>query len=160
MGKALDLVGQKFNLLSVREMLPGIKCLCDCECGTVGYVANRYTVKSGGTKSCGCLVGGQYHKSHGESIKGQWTPEYRAWSNAITRCHNPNATRFKNWGGRGIIVCDEWRESYPAFLAHVGRKPTPKHSLDRWPNPDGHYEPGNVRWATGIEQANNRRKAA
>lgn len=154
--RKLELTGQTFNLLTVRAMLPDAKCVVDCACGTVGIVRNAYTVKSGGTKSCGCLNDKPHHETHGESAAGKWTPEYRAWVNAITRCHNPNATRFKNWGGRGIIVCEEWRNSYPAFLAHVGRRPSPKHSLDRYPNPDGNYEPGNVRWATLIEQANNR----
>lgn len=68
-------------------------------------------------------------------------------------------SKYEHYGGRGITVCERWRESYPAFLADVGRKPSPQHSLDRIDN-DGHYEPGNVRWATAKQQANNRRKAA
>jgi hypothetical protein len=75
----------------------------------------------------------------------------------ITRCHNPNATRYKDWGGRGITVCEEWRNNYEAFLAHIGRKPSPRHSIDRFPNNSGNYEPGNVRWATPREQNLNQR---
>lgn len=75
----------------------------------------------------------------------------------LTRCFNPKATRFENYGGRGIAVCDSWRNSFEAFLADMGRKPSPAFSLDRINN-DGNYEPGNCRWATASEQAFNRRR--
>lgn len=72
---------------------------------------------------------------------------------AKTRCFDPNNAHFDRYGGRGIAMCKEWRHDFAAFLAHVGPKPTPQHSLDRWPNNDGNYEVGNVRWATRKEQA-------
>lgn len=81
--------------------------------------------------------------------------EYRLWSSMITRCTNP---KFKDWhlyGGRGITVCERWRRSFAAFFVDVGARPSQHHSLDRWPDPDGNYEPGNVRWATGTEQCRN-----
>lgn len=99
----------------------------------------------------------RHHTAHGESRKGNWTPEYRAYVNMMTRCYNPKSTRYKNWGGRGVRVCEEWHHNYPAFLAHIGRRPSPKHSLDRWPNAAGNYEPGNVRWASPKQQARNQR---
>lgn len=74
----------------------------------------------------------------------------------ITRCYCRGAHNFHLYGGRGIRVCDGWRHDFAAFLADVGPKPGSKHSLDRI-DPDGHYEPGNVRWATPIEQSRNRR---
>jgi hypothetical protein len=76
----------------------------------------------------------------------------------LTRCRNPRNARYKDYGGRGITVCEAWR-SFEAFLADMGRRPSPAHSLDRREN-DGNYEPGNCRWATPEEQANNRRVAA
>lgn len=75
----------------------------------------------------------------------------------IQRCTNPNATNWHNYGGRGIQVCDEWMKSFETFYAHIGPKTTPRHSVDRFPNQNGNYEPGNVRWATPREQANNMR---
>lgn len=75
----------------------------------------------------------------------------------LTRCRNPRCEHWPNYGGRGIAVCDRWAESFEAFLADVGRRPTPQHTLDR-KEVNGHYEPGNVRWATPKEQALNRRR--
>jgi hypothetical protein len=74
------------------------------------------------------------------------------------RCGNPKNAKYDIYGGCGITVCERWRE-YVNFLADLGRAPSPTHSLDRWPNPDGNYEPGNVRWATAEEQRANRRDA-
>lgn len=94
---------------------------------------------------------------HGESKPG--TAEYRSWASMWRRCEDPKAIGWKRYGGRGIRVCEEWRD-YRVFLAALGRKPTPSHSIDRWPDNDGDYKPGNVRWATASEQARNRQKRA
>jgi hypothetical protein len=83
------------------------------------------------------------------------TPEYRAWINMKSRCYNPGTPGFDRYGGRGITVCDEWRENFEVFFANVGHRPSPEHSLDRWPDPDGNYEPNNTRWATREEQSRN-----
>jgi hypothetical protein len=74
----------------------------------------------------------------------------------IQRCTNPRATSFKNYGARGIVVCDRWRTSFEAFLADMGPRPSAQHSLDRREN-NGNYEPGNCRWSTKIEQVRNSR---
>lgn len=91
-------------------------------------------------------------KTHGLSRK---IPEYRAWINMKSRCYNSTTTGFDRYGGRGIVVCDAWRESFEAFYQDVGSRPTSRHSLDRWPDPNGNYEPGNVRWATRAQQNRN-----
>ena len=84
------------------------------------------------------------------------TPEHRAWIAMRQRCNDPNYHAYADYGGRGIRVCERW-DSFELFLEDVGHKPSPDLSLDRFPNNDGNYEPGNVRWATPVEQSQNRR---
>jgi hypothetical protein len=86
-----------------------------------------------------------------------YTPEHVAWTAMWDRTTNPNNNSFPRYGGRGIRVCDEWRD-FAVFYHDMGPKPTPDHSLDRYPDNDGNYEPGNVRWATDAEQTHNRHR--
>lgn len=81
------------------------------------------------------------------------TPEYRSWEHMRDRCGNPRSKKYPRYGGRGIRVCAEWQVSFDAFFAYVGPRPSPAHTLDRFPNNDGDYEPNNVRWATKQEQS-------
>ena len=94
---------------------------------------------------------------HGEAVDGAWTPEYRAWMGMKARCFTPTNPKYPRYAGRGITVCSEWlgEDGYARFLAHTGRRPSPLHSIDRIDN-DRNYEPGNVRWATRQEQAQNK----
>lgn len=85
------------------------------------------------------------------------TSEYGIWSGMRKRCENPKCPAFKRYGGRGIVVCERWRASFADFLADMGPRPSPKHSLDRI-DVNGNYEPGNVRWATAATQARNTRR--
>lgn len=100
------------------------------------------------------LQNGRFDVEHGESHLTM-TPEYRAWKSMMARCYTPSAKGFENYGGRGIRVADQWH-SYDCFVAEAGRRPSVFHSLDRIKN-DLNYEPGNVRWATRLEQNNNKR---
>jgi hypothetical protein len=96
---------------------------------------------------------------HGECERTedyQISVEYRCWLRMLDRCDRPTEPTYKWYGGRGITVCQRWRDNFGDFLADMGRKPTKRHSLDRIDS-NGHYEPGNCRWATWNEQGRNRR---
>ena len=94
--------------------------------------------------------------SHGDARRGRKTADWRCWSGMIRRCEEPQNKCYANYGGRGIKVCERWRNDYATFLADMGRKPSSRHSIDRIDN-DGDYEPSNCRWATNSEQQKNKR---
>jgi hypothetical protein len=161
-----ELIGARFGRLLVVSELPKLpdasgrmrrRFMCRCDCGVEKDVNGEH-LSAGRTCSCGCFrreTVSKLRTKHGETKSGT-TPEYESWAHIVQRCTNPANKDFKHYGGRGITICDEWRNDYAAFLAHVGRKPSPKHSIDRIKN-DGNYEPGNVRWATQSMQVANRR---
>lgn len=147
-----DLTGRRFGKWAVIERrgndaVRSALWLCRCDCGTERLRSSR-DLRVDKSRSCGCskLTRGGDSES----------PEYAAWGAMIKRCCNPNVSNYADYGGRGILVCDEWRASYEMFLGHVGRRPSSEYSIGRIDN-DGNYEPGNVRWETREQQNNNSR---
>jgi hypothetical protein len=124
-----------------------------CKCGTRAVVRGN-CLRSGHSRSCGCLVSKTPHRTHGNSSPD--SPEYGTWKEIMKRCHSPRDVRFQHYGGRGIKVCMRWRRSFAAFLVDMGRRPSPKHLIARIDD-EGDYRPSNCRWATVKKQRANRR---
>ncbi|MFY9952108.1 hypothetical protein [Bradyrhizobium sp.] len=101
---------------------------------------------------------GERRVRHGDARRGAKTAEWRCWVGIRQRCYDANYRVFKNYGARGIKVCDRWLESYENFLADMGRKPSAAHSIDRI-DVNGNYEPANCRWATTSQQNSNQRRS-
>ena len=160
MSKALNLTGQRFGMLVALEKAEkkttkhvDWKCLCDCGKLTTVRADN---LKNGNIKSCGChmpLSTADTHTTHGMS----YTRLYKTWCNMKSRCYNEHTKHFMHYGGRGIKVCDEWKDSFEAFMQWaLSNGYSDALTIDRI-DVDGNYEPSNCRWATMLAQNRNKR---
>lgn len=164
-----DLIGKTFGYLTI---LSGAECyikpngsretrvLCECKCGRVkSYII--HCLKNGHTKSCGCFKVEQLGKAsitHGQSRVGKSTLEYRVWTGIKARTTNSNVKAFKDYGGRGILMCQEWLNSFETFLIDMGKIPSQKHSIERRKVNEG-YNKENCYWANRHQQMANRRNS-
>ena len=168
--KLIDLTGKTFTRLTVKSYVGRIGHAahwdCTCSCGAE-VRANGEALKAGTLKSCGCFRSDRMATltlKHGARAHGDGgacgrikSPEYKVWDGMKQRCCNPMASGYRFYGALGVSVCKEWISDFEAFLSYVGQRPSSRHSIDRYPNQGGNYEPGNVRWATSLEQARNRK---
>jgi hypothetical protein len=154
-----NLTGQRYGAVTVTRFLgkQQNKAYWEyrCDCGNVGSTASGNLKLK---KSCGChqrKALAARNRTHGYTTKNARTPEYIVWAGMRARCLNPNEPAFHLYGGRGITICESWKDDFRAFLEDMGPRPSMDHSIDRIEN-DGNYEPGNCRWATWKQQQNNR----
>jgi len=158
--KFIDFTNRTFTRLTAinraeNDKTGHVQWNCVCTCGNKVVVPAK-SLKTGNNKSCGCLKK-ELDKTRGITHGLSKTPEYHAWDNIKGRCYNINDKRFSDYGGRGITVCEEWKNDFLAFYNCVGPRPSKKHSIDRIDN-DGDYRQGNVKWSTAKEQQNNTRQ--
>ena len=153
----IDLKGQTFGYLEVLEIASTIptKWLCRCYCSNL-HITTGQCLRNGTSTSCGCKTSellSEAKKTHGLHD----TPEHGVWAGMKQRCYNKNTDAYKNYGGRGITVCAEWKDDFAQFYTDMGKRPDDSYSIDRIDNDKG-YTPENCRWVTRYEQNRNHRR--
>lgn len=156
--ETVEVVGTKYGRLTLVARVRAGLWRARCDCG-IERDFNMQDLRSGNTSSCGCLrvdLVRLIKATHGDSR----SPEWETWKRMTQRCYNDRHPNFKDYGGRGIVICERWRgpEGFINFLADMGRRPASKHSIDRFPDKNGNYELSNCRWATQQQQAENTRR--
>lgn len=152
--------GEKFLRYTVIERVENISgrphYKCQCDCGNIRVVSGKY-LRKGLSKSCGCY-GAEQRKlastKHGHSSRGGKSVEYKAWVNMKNRCNDPKNKQYKDYGGRGVSICDRWLNSFENFISDMGL--CNGLTLDRI-DVNGNYEPNNCKWSSQIEQQRNKR---
>lgn len=171
MGSVINLIGQRFGRLLVvsqtdkRNPTGSVYWQCRCDCGKLLSVDGR-SLRAGKQKSCGCLQREYIHKQHNNLIHGGCHVDrlYNVWHGMKDRCYYPGHNRYQHYGGRGITVCEEWRNNYAAFrdwaMSHGYDPDAPRGgcTIDRI-DVDGNYEPDNCRWVDAKTQAKNQRRS-
>lgn len=157
MPKILNLLGQRFSRLTVvlkrehNDKFGNVIWECRCDCGSVTYVRTG-CLRNGNVRSCGCLNKDSITK-HGMHLSS----EYTVWCGIKDRCYKETHKSFKDYGAKGIVMCDRWKNSFEAFYEDMGPRPSLKHSIDRVDGTKG-YDKENCRWATPKQQANNTKR--
>lgn len=155
----VEMTGKRFNRFLVlkeggRANDGKVMWVCQCDCGTIKEVSGS-ELRGGGTRSCGCLASEftvSRNKTHGLSSM----PEYGVWKGIKKRCFNVKELHYKEYGERGITMCDRWKNSFENFISDMGQRPGDEYTIDRI-DFNGNYEPGNCRWVTMKVQGNNKR---
>jgi hypothetical protein len=166
MPKNATMIGQRFGKRVVIAKVqpkwgsrPFWKVRCDCGIESDVFGQSLRDGKANQCRNCQIEQARRQLTTHGQAIPGKRTPTYRSWESMNRRCFCPTSRSWKDYGGRGIGVCDRWMglQGFENFLTDMGERPLGK-TLDRFPNFNGNYEPGNCRWATQKEQVANQRK--